>query len=79
MSAAEISIPVIKRVSRNHDDDQYYFIVREVEKDMTVNLKDWFIQMLPPDDDNEEWRLVWQPRKPYKDRVDREHASLPRE
>jgi len=83
MGAAEISIPVIRKRSKEHE-DEFYFIVREVDKDVNINLKDWFIQIVPPDDSDEvvgqdEWRMVLKPRADFLRKRDREHAELPRE
>jgi len=85
MPAAEISIPVIKKRSKDHD-NEFYFIVREIDKDININLKDWFIQIVPPDDDgdddfrgSDEWRMVLKPRADFLRKRDREHAELPRE
>lgn len=72
---AEISIPAKMKKSSKHVNENY-FIIREVDKDMNINLKDWFIQLVPPDDDSieEDWRLIFRPRSESVKRKDREHG-----
>jgi len=61
---SEIIIPVLRR--QNQEDEEPHFIVREVRKDLNINLKDWFVQILPPDYENgeEDWSMVFKERKP---------------
>lgn len=69
-----IEIPAKKR--ENQIGIEPIFILREVDKDLTINLKDWFIQFILPEDGETEGRLVLQPRREYRERVERETARL---
>lgn len=66
--AMDIQISAVKKQNQFGPGD--YFILQEVEKDLTINLKDWFIQFLPPekeDGENGRWVLLLQPRRKVDD------------
>ncbi len=56
----DITIPAVKKPNQFGEGD--IFILQPVEKDVTINLKDWFIQFLPPEREGDQWCLVLQPR-----------------
>lgn len=61
----DIQIPAVKKPNKFGPGD--YFILQEVDKDITINLRDWFIQFLPPEKDEDGWVLLMQPRRKIED------------
>ncbi len=72
-----IEIPA-KKCPNQYGEEPIY-IVREVEKSLVIDLKDWFLQLIQPENGETEGRLVLKPRREFRERLERELATLPPE
>jgi len=55
------------------------YILREIDKKLIVDLSEWFVQFIPPEEGETEGRLVMKPRREYRERLEKELATLPPE
>ncbi len=72
-----IEIPAKKH--ENQYGNEPIYIVREIDKSLVIDLKDWFIQLIQPEEGETEGRLVLKPRREYRERLEKELATLPPE